>query len=177
MTFAFIYKLFQIHFPTNSLSHSLSHINIISSFIIYFFLTTTHHSTFFYSIVDYYNRKKSFEEWTVAHQTWWATVHEQKKIQGIESPLETIFLVSLYYREYFTFNYTIEDALSGRTLKCIYIPKGVLRNLCMDVHVDLVIFGNQNLLSIPLYVPQIKFCHLSINTYFFYLLFHLPKMR
>ena len=60
------------------------------------------------------------------------------------------FLVSLYYREYFAFNYTIGDALSGRTLKCIYIPKGVLRNLCMDAHVDLVIFGNQNILSIPL---------------------------
>ena len=78
-----------MYFSTNSLFH----LNIISSFIIYFFLTTTHHSTFFYSIVDYYNRKKSFEEWTVAHQTWWATIHEPKKFPVIENLLETLFMV------------------------------------------------------------------------------------
>ena len=33
----FTNPLFQIHFPTDSLSHSLSHLNIISSFIVYFF--------------------------------------------------------------------------------------------------------------------------------------------
>lgn len=47
----------------------------------------------------------------------------------------------------------------------------------MDAYVDFVIFGNQNLLSFPLYLPQIKIWHLSINTYPFYLLFHLRKMR
>ena len=56
-------------------------------------------------------------------------------------------------------------------------PKKGFRESCMDAHVDHVIFGNQNLLSIPLYVTQVKIGHLSINTYFFYLLFHLPKMR
>ena len=35
----FSYSLFQIHFPTDSLSHSLSHLNIISSFILYSFLS------------------------------------------------------------------------------------------------------------------------------------------
>ena len=30
----------------------------------------------------------------VAHQIWWATVREPKKIQGLENLLETIFLVS-----------------------------------------------------------------------------------
>ena len=40
MTFTFIYKLFQIHFPIDSLSHSLSHLNIISSFIIYSFFNS-----------------------------------------------------------------------------------------------------------------------------------------
>ena len=44
-----------------------------------FFLTTTYLPTFFYSTSNYYNRKKAFEEWTLAHQTWWATVHEPKK--------------------------------------------------------------------------------------------------
>ena len=58
MTFTFFYQLFQIHFPTDSLSH----LNIISSFIIYYFLTTTHLQTFFYSTPNYYNRKKGFEE-------------------------------------------------------------------------------------------------------------------
>ena len=90
MIFTFIYKLFQIHFPTNSLSHSLSYLNIISSF----FLTTIHFSTFFYSTPDYYNRKKNFEKWIVAHQTWWATVHEPKKNLGIGNLLEWLFLVS-----------------------------------------------------------------------------------
>ena len=92
MTFIFIYQLFQIHFPIDSLSH----LNIIYSFIIYYFLTTTRLPTFFYSTSNYYNRKKKgFKEWTVAHQTWWATVHEQKKFRGIESLLEILFLVSL----------------------------------------------------------------------------------
>ena len=51
----FTYLLFQIHFLTDSLSFSSSHLNIISSFILYSFLTTTHLPTFFYSIPDYYN--------------------------------------------------------------------------------------------------------------------------
>ena len=58
---SFTYQLFQIYFPTDSLSH----LNIISSFIFYllfFFLTITHFPTFFYLIPDYYNRKKIFKE-------------------------------------------------------------------------------------------------------------------
>ena len=35
--FTFVYLLFQIHFLTDSLSFSLSHLNIISSFILYSF--------------------------------------------------------------------------------------------------------------------------------------------
>ena len=58
VTFTFIYPLFQIYFPTDSVSH----LNIIYSFIIYFFLITTHLPTFFYSTPNYYNRKKGFEE-------------------------------------------------------------------------------------------------------------------
>ena len=106
---------FYLYLPTfsDTLSNRLfilfKYYFFISSFII--FLTTTHLLTFFYSTPNYYNRKKGFEEWTVTHQTWWATVHEQKKFQGIESPLETRFLVSLYYRENFAFSYTIGDAL------------------------------------------------------------------
>ena len=96
MTFTFIYQFFQIHFPIDSLFHSLSHLNIISSFIIYYFFNNYTSSNIFYPTPNYYNRKKGFEEWTIAHQPWWATVHEKKKkIQGIESPLETLFLVSL----------------------------------------------------------------------------------
>ena len=78
----FNYQLFQIHFSINSLFHYLFHLNIISYSLFIYFLTTTHLPTFFCLIPDYYNRKKkkTFEEWTVAHQTWWATVHEPKKI-------------------------------------------------------------------------------------------------
>ena len=36
----FNYSLFQIHFSTNSISHFLSHLNIISSLILYFFLSS-----------------------------------------------------------------------------------------------------------------------------------------
>ena len=90
---------FYLYLPTfsdtlsNRLSILFKYYFFISSFII--FLTTTHLLTFFYSTPNYYNRKKGFEEWTVTHQTWWATVHEQKKFQGIKSPLETLFLVSI----------------------------------------------------------------------------------
>ena len=34
----FNYLLFKIYFPTDSLSHSLSYLNIISSFILFFFI-------------------------------------------------------------------------------------------------------------------------------------------
>ena len=34
----FTYLLFQIHFPTDCLSHSLSHLNMISSFTLYYFV-------------------------------------------------------------------------------------------------------------------------------------------
>ena len=51
----FSYQLFQIHFPTNFLSQSLSHLNIISSFILYFF----HHLFFLYSFPQLYFSIKS----------------------------------------------------------------------------------------------------------------------
>ena len=38
VTFSFCLPTFQIHFPIDSLSHSLSHLNIISSFILYYHL-------------------------------------------------------------------------------------------------------------------------------------------
>ena len=47
MAFTFIYPFFQIHFLTDSLSHSLSHLNIISSFIIYYFFNNYTSSNIF----------------------------------------------------------------------------------------------------------------------------------
>ena len=47
MTFTFIYLHFQIHFSTNSLSHFLYHLNIISSFIIYYFFNNYTSSNIF----------------------------------------------------------------------------------------------------------------------------------
>ena len=47
VTFNFIYSLFQIHFPTEFLSHSLSHLNIIFSFIIYYFFNNYTSSNIF----------------------------------------------------------------------------------------------------------------------------------
>ena len=41
------------------------------NYLFFFYLTTIHLPTFFYSTPNYYNKKKAFEEWTVAHQTWW----------------------------------------------------------------------------------------------------------
>ena len=58
MIFTFIYQLFQIHFLTDSLSH----LNIIYSFIIYYFFNNYTSSNIFYSTSNYYNRKKGFEE-------------------------------------------------------------------------------------------------------------------
>ena len=40
-----------------------------------------------------------------------------KKNQDIESTLETFFGLTLYSREYFTFSYTIRDALSNSNLR------------------------------------------------------------
>ena len=43
----FVYSLFQIHFLTDSLPHSLSHLNIISSFFIYYFFNNYTSSNIF----------------------------------------------------------------------------------------------------------------------------------
>ena len=48
------FLLFQIHFPTDSLSHSLSHLNIISSFIAYSFIN--HHFILFLTTI-FFNEK------------------------------------------------------------------------------------------------------------------------
>ena len=44
----FIYLFFQIHFPTDSIFNSLSHLNIISSFIIYYFFNNYTSSNIFF---------------------------------------------------------------------------------------------------------------------------------
>ena len=96
MTFTFIYQFFQIHFPIDSLFHSLSPLNIISSFIIYYFFNNYTSSNIFYPTPNYYNRKKRIWRMNnsssalMSYCSW-----VKKKIQGIESPLETLFLVSL----------------------------------------------------------------------------------
>ena len=53
VTFSFYLPTFQIHFPTDPLSHSLSHLNIISSFILY------HHLFFLYLFptIIFFNKK------------------------------------------------------------------------------------------------------------------------
>ena len=53
----FNYPLFRIHFPTDSLSYSLSHLNIISSFILYSFFY--HHLFFLYLFptIIFFNEK------------------------------------------------------------------------------------------------------------------------
>ena len=64
---AFSYPLFQIHFPTNSLSPSLSHLNIISSIILY---------SFFIIIYSFY-------------------IHYQQSYFSIKSIIFTIFFAIL----------------------------------------------------------------------------------
>ena len=110
----FNYLLFQIHFLTNFLSHSLFHLNIISSFIIYlFFNNYTFSNIFFIQYLIIIIKEKTFEEWIVAHQTWWVTVDEQKKkIPGIESPLKTIFMVSFFIIKIFMHLATSLEMLS-----------------------------------------------------------------
>ena len=113
------YSLFQIHFSTDFLSHSLSHLNIIFSFIIYsFFNNYTSSNIFFIQYLIIIIEKKTFEEWTVAHQTWWATVHEQKKSGyrvhwRMNSSLFCGF--RLKSREDFVFSSPVGDALSSAT--------------------------------------------------------------
>ena len=97
VTFTFIYQLFQIYFLTDSLSY----LNIISLFIIYSFFNNYTYSNIFFIQYLIIIIEKKIEEWTVTHQTWWAIVHEPKKIPDIESPLETIFMVPLSIIEIF----------------------------------------------------------------------------
>ena len=80
--------IFTFYLPTfsNTLSNRFS-ITFSISFKYYFFI----HYLFFFNnytssnifLLNYYNRKKkTFEEWTIAHQTWWVTVHEPKKFHN-----------------------------------------------------------------------------------------------
>ena len=151
VTFTFNYLLFQIHFPTYSLSHSLSHLNIIYSFIIYSFLIIIHFSTFFYSIPYYYNRKKIFEEWIVAHQTWWATLHEQKKKKtSFKETVGALFSSFFrFYTLYFGYICYVRDALTQELVRreqiklakrwaqgsltwLNFIPVGLNNGTCID---------------------------------------------
>ena len=149
VTFTFNYLLFQIHFPTYSLSHSLSHLNIIYSFIIYSFLIIIHFSTFFYSIPYYYNRKKIFEEWIVAHQTWWATLHEQKKTSFKETVGALFSSFFRFYTLYFGYICYVRDALTQEMVRreqiklakrwaqgsltwLNFIPVGLNNGTCID---------------------------------------------
>ena len=52
----FSYLFFQIYFSTASLSHSLSHLNIISSFILYSFFIIIY-SSYFHSQQSYFSMK------------------------------------------------------------------------------------------------------------------------
>ena len=108
-----------MHFPIDSLSHSLSHLNIISSFIIYYFFNNYTSFNIFFSTPNYYDRKKGFEEWTVAPQTWWATVHEKKKKPVLEKLLEhsfplfsnfTLYILAMHAL-YFSYACSVGDAL------------------------------------------------------------------
>ena len=104
MTFTYIYPLFQIHFLRNSLSHSLSHLNIISSFIIYsFFNNYTSFNIFFYSTHYYYNRKKNLRmnknpSDLMSYYSWAKKKFGYREFIGV-----AFFGLILYYRENFAF--------------------------------------------------------------------------
>ena len=56
--------------------------------------------------------KKIFEEWIVAHQIWWTTAYEPKNKFGDREFIRDYFYgVILYYKDFYVFNYTIEDTL------------------------------------------------------------------
>ena len=76
------------HFNRFSISFSISFKYYFFHSLFILFLTTTHLPIFFYTTHHYYNWKNVFEEWTVAHQTWWATVHEPKKNPCLPNLLE-----------------------------------------------------------------------------------------
>ena len=54
---AFTYLVFQIHFPTDSLSFSLSYLNIISSFTLYFIFFIIIYSFYIHSQQLYFSMK------------------------------------------------------------------------------------------------------------------------
>ena len=112
----FIYPLFQIHFLTDSLSYSLSHLNIISSFIISSFFNNYTSSNIFYSPLDYYNRKKK-NFWRInsspsnlmSYCLWAKKISKYRVGECFYGPI-------LYYREFYAFAYAVEDALSHSIL-------------------------------------------------------------
>ena len=95
MAFSFYLPTFSNILLTDSLSHSLSHLNIISSLIVYSFFNNYTFFNIFYTTYHYYNRKNVFKEWTVIHQTWWAIAHELKKksmfVESVEA--STVHLI------------------------------------------------------------------------------------
>ena len=108
----FSYKHFQIHFPTDSLSYSLSHLNIISLFIIYsFFNNYTSSNIFFIQYLIIIIEKKiwrmnSSPSDLMSYCSW------AKKNSGYRQSIGDYFYgASLYYRNFYVFSYTVRDAL------------------------------------------------------------------
>ena len=108
-----------VNFYLFTFSNILSNILSISFFILfkyYFFihylfsfLTTIYLPIFFYSIYYYYNKKKVFEEWIVAHSlmsycSWAKKNFRSKKFVG-----ESFYRFIIYNREHFIFREPIGD--------------------------------------------------------------------
>ena len=108
----FVYQLFQIHFPIDSLFHYLSHLNIISSFIIYYFFNNYTFSKIFLFNTLIIIIKKMIWRMNSSSSDLMSYCSWAKKIsRDRESIGDPCFGLTLYYREYFVFSYTIGDAL------------------------------------------------------------------
>ena len=108
----------------------------------------------------------------IAHQTWWATVHETKKIPSIESPLKTIFMVPLSIIEIFMHLITpLEMLLECTGEGCTLTPSPVHSKMCKasnlwQLHIIFSIITNILLQYIKLIIMikrKILYLHCKYN--------------
>ena len=94
---AFSYPLFQIHFPTDSLSHSLSHLNIISSFILY---------SFFIIIYSFYiHYQQLYFQWKVLYSQYFSQYFHKNHIKILCEKLLLVLIWTHHWNYIFTHQY------------------------------------------------------------------------
>ena len=143
----FIYPLFQIHFPTDSLFHSLSHLNIISSFI---------HYSFFIIIYSFY-------------------IHSQQLYFSIKSIIFTTFFAILSQESHQNLIWKIVTSSNLNPLLKLYFYSPILanNNMLLKIYCENIVveFLNYHFFFFIYYFSFLSFYHPYASFLFFLLIF------